>query len=291
MFFVLAGLVLTAFSFAQTDSIVTFSNLKFHTVIEKKAYTNFVQHQKDTLEAFLAVDDMLSAEDAVYLKKKFEDIFKELTSKKIETKKINAQIKLAYSTVKTNYFKTYIQEEFLSSTLLNGRYNEATASILLALIFDRLHVPYQILDSSEEFFMIANPGPNEQKLEVGIPIPIFIEQSPEFKKQYVDFLRRTGKITDMETRAHTFTELYDEKSKEQKPITLKELLGMLYYFQSERKLQLNDVNGSLDLVQKGFYLYQTPYVQMHFYDVWLKRWNNLPSGVLRISIIWFSCTG
>lgn len=264
MFFVLAGLTLAAISFAQTDSIVTFLDLKYHTVIEKKAFTNFVQHQADTLEAFLAVDDILSAEDAVFFRKKFEDICKELTAKKIETKKINAQIKLAYSIVKTNCFKTYVQEEVLSSTLLNGRYNEPTASILLAMIFDRLHIPYLILDSSEEFCMIANPGPDEQKLEVGNPVHVIIEQSPEFKKNYVDFLRRTKKIGDVEMRTHTFTELYDEKSKEQRQITLKELLGMLYYFQSGRKLELENVNGSLDMIQKGFYLYQTPYVQMHY---------------------------
>jgi len=221
MFFVLAGLMLAAFSFAQTDSIVTFSDLKFHSVVEKKAYTNFVQYQTDTLNAFLAVDDVLSSEDEVYLRKKFEDICKELTAKKIETKKINAQIKLAYSIVKSNYLKTYIQEEVLSSTLLNGRYNEFTTSIILAMIFDRLHIPYLFLDSSEEFCMIANPGPNEQKLEIGNPIPVFIENSPEFKKNYVDFLRRTKKISEAEMRSHTFIELYDEKSKEQRQITLR----------------------------------------------------------------------
>jgi len=264
MFFVLAGLMLAAFSFAQTDSIVTFSDLKFHSVVEKKAYTNFVQYQTDTLNAFLAVDDVLSSEDEVYLRKKFEDICKELTAKKIETKKINAQIKLAYSIVKSNYLKTYIQEEVLSSTLLNGRYNEFTTSIILAMIFDRLHIPYLFLDSSEEFCMIANPGPNEQKLEIGNPIPVFIENSPEFKKNYVDFLRRTKKISEAEMRSHTFIELYDEKSKEQRQITLKELLGMFYYFQSGRQLQLENTNRSLDMIQKGFYLYQTPYVQMHY---------------------------
>ncbi|MCX6307678.1 MAG: hypothetical protein NTY32_02215, partial [Bacteroidia bacterium] len=241
-----------------------FSDLKFHSVVEKKAFTNFAQKQSDTLNAFLAIDEMLTSEDAVYLKNKFEVLYKELKAKKIETKKVNAQIKLVYSTIKNNCLKAYIEEEILSSTLLYGRFNEATASILLALIFDRLHIPYQILDSSEEFFMIANPGPNEQKLEVGNPIHVYIEHTPDFKKQYVDFMRRSGKISEAEMRTHTFTELFDEKSREKKQLSLNELLGMLYYFQSARKLQLEDVHGSLALVQKGFYLYQTPYVQMHY---------------------------
>jgi len=265
MLFVLACLVQAAISIAQTDSVVTFNDLRFHSNFEKKTFTKYVQDQTDTLDAFLAVDDLLTAEDFVYLDTKFENILKELAAKKIETKKTSAQIKLVYSTVKNSCLKTYVEGEFLSSTLLNGRYNEATSCIILALIFDRLHIPYLILDSSQDFCMIANPGDNEQKLMVGNPVPIFVEQTPEFKKQYVDFMRKTGKVTELEMRSHTYEELYDEKSKEQKPITLKELLGMLYYFQSCREFGLGDVNGSLELIQKGFYLYQTPYVQMHFF--------------------------
>jgi hypothetical protein len=93
--FILAGLVQAFLTYAQTDSIVTFQDIRFHSVFEEKAFNRFVQHQTDTLDAFLAVDDLLNADDFSYLNKKFEDIFRELTAKKIEAKKTNAQIKLA----------------------------------------------------------------------------------------------------------------------------------------------------------------------------------------------------
>jgi len=272
--FFLAGLVQVAFAFAQTDSIITFSNLKFHSGFEKKAFSNFVQHQTDTLDAFLAVDEVVGEEDAVFLRNKFEDIWKELLSKKVAQKKVNAQIKLVYATVKKYGFRKFVQEEPLSSLLINGRYSETTASVVLALIFDRLHIPYLILDSYVDFAFIANPGPNEQKLDVNNPVHETFEQTDEYKKNYVEYMHRMGKITDAELRFHTYSELYDEKSKAQKPITIRELLGLEYSFQSVRKQLTKDMNVSLDLIQKGFYLYQAPYIQLQlFTDLSIKMEN------------------
>jgi len=273
--FFLAGIVQAVFAFAQTDSIVTYSNLKFHSSFERNAFSNFVQHQTDTLNAFLAVDEVVGEEDAIFLNNKFEDIWKVLTSKNIAQKKMPAQIKLIYATIKKNCFKKYIQEETVSSLLINGRYNETSASLLLALIFDRLHIPYLILDSSVDFAFIANPGPNEVKLEVGNPVHTTVELSDEFKKSYVEFMHRTGKITDAELRFHTYGELYDERAKVQKPISVKELLGIQYYMQSMKKQLIKDLNGGLDLCQKGYYLFQAPYVQIQLFAILSQKMEHL----------------
>jgi len=261
---VLTVLVQTVSSIAQTDSLLTLSDLSFHNAFEQRAYTHFVQHETDTLSAFLAVDDLLGVDDFIFLKKKFEYIWNELSSKKIEKKKGNAQINLVYSVVKNNFLKTYIQGEFVSSTLLNGRYNEVTASILLGMLFDRLHIPYQLLDSNLEFSFIANPGAKEQKLDVGPPIPVFVEPSPDYLKAYVDYLRKSGVLTELDIRTYTYQELYDRETKKQRSISLKELLGLYYYYQSEKEVGQGDLNGGLELVQKAVFLNQSPYVQIHY---------------------------
>lgn len=263
--FFLVGIMQAVFAFAQTDSIVTYSNLKFHSAFEKKAFSNFTQHQTDTLNAFLAVDEVVGEEDALFLKNKLEDIWEELTSKKIAQKKMSAQIKLIYATVKKSCFKKYIQDETVSSLLINGRYNETSASLLLALLLDRLHIPYLILDSSVDFALIANPGPKEVKLNVGNPVHTDFDQTDEYKKSYVEFMHHTGKITDAELRFHTYGELYDERAKIQKPISVKELLGIQYFLQSTKKQLIKELNISLDLCQKGYYLFQAPYIQIQLF--------------------------
>lgn len=272
---VLTVLVQTVFSNAQTDSLLTMSDLSFHNAFERKAYTNFVQHDTDTLSAFLAVDDLLGEEDFLFLKKKYENLWNELSSKKIEKKKVNAQINLVYSTVKNNFLKTYIQGEYVSSTLLSGRYNEVTASILMGLIFDRLHIPYQLLDSNLEFSFMVNPGAKEQKLDVGPPIHLSVEPSPEYLKAYMEYLRKASVLTELDLRTYTYQELYNRETKKQNPITMKELLGLYYYFQSGKEVGLGDLNGGLELIQKSVYLYQTPYIMMHYRNCLAQKMDQL----------------
>lgn len=262
---VLVGVAQAVLSFAQSDSIVTFSNLKFQSVHEKRAFDHFAHHQADTLNAFLALDDLLGSDDFVYLQNKLEEIWKELSDKKISSKKMNAQIKMVYATVKDRCMNTYAQGEFLSSTLTNGRYNEVSASVILALMFDRLHIPYQLLDSPEQFAFIANPGANEQKLEVGNPIIVHVEKTPEDKKEYVDYLRKCGVVSDLEMRTYSYAEVYDLKTMVQKPITLLELLGIGYYWQSNKEASQGNLNGGLERAQKASYLNSAPYIQYHLF--------------------------
>lgn len=275
LFFLLV-LMQNVFAFAQTDSILTFSNLKFHSAFEQKAFSNFVQSQTDTLDAFLSVDEIVTEQDAAYLKSRLEDLWNELVSKKIKKKKINAQIHLIYSTVKKNYLLKYDQDVSLSYTLLSGRYNESTAAILLAILFDRLQIPYILLDGNASFSVIANPGSNELKLEVGSILPSSVKETPEFRKSFVDNLILNGKITNDDLRFRTYDELYEEKIREQTPITLQELLGKQYYSQSIRKWRMDEFDNSLYLVQKSFYLFPAPYVRIQVYHALTSKIDRSP---------------
>lgn len=265
LLFILIVLMHHGFALANRDSILTFSNLKFHSEDEQNAFANFVQNQSDTLNAFLFVDEIVTQEDAVFLTSRLEDLWKELESKKIRKKKVNAQINLIYSTVKKNYLLKYDRDGSLSFTILNGRYNESTAAIMLAILFDRLRIPYLLLDGNATFSVIANPGPNEVKLEVGSLLPTSEKVTPEYRKSYIDNLILNGKMTSDDLRFKTYDELYEEKISVQEPITLKELLGKQYYTQSIRKWRMDEFDNSLQLVQKSMYLFPAPYVQVQVF--------------------------
>ena len=46
----------------QTDSLIRFSDLRFHSGFEKEALTNFVRHGKDIFNLFLAIDEKMTDE-------------------------------------------------------------------------------------------------------------------------------------------------------------------------------------------------------------------------------------
>ena len=65
IFFILVVAV-TGISFSQTktDSIVRFSELRFHSAFEKEAFSNFVRNNRDTFQLFLAIDSKMTPEIA-----------------------------------------------------------------------------------------------------------------------------------------------------------------------------------------------------------------------------------
>jgi hypothetical protein len=69
--------------FAQSDSLIRFSDLRFHSDFEKEAIENFVFQNQDTFNLFLAIDEKMTKEEASWRKDIYLSVFKELDDKKI----------------------------------------------------------------------------------------------------------------------------------------------------------------------------------------------------------------
>jgi len=76
------------FSQQEKDSLVLFSDLKYHSEFEKTALHNFVCQKQDTFNLFLAIDEQMTAEKATNFYKTYKSVFDELKGKKIDDKKI-----------------------------------------------------------------------------------------------------------------------------------------------------------------------------------------------------------
>lgn len=258
MFLVLVAFIPTAFSFAQTDSIVTYSNLKFHSEFEKRAFNNLVRLHTDTLDAFLAVDESMDLRTLENVHQSFSDILKELDSKKIEKKKTKAKVTLIFNTVKNKHLGTYDQDGTVTSTLLNGRYNEWTVTPIVAMLLDIHQVPYKIMYSMDQLRLVANPGPEEMDLSANNPSPIMMQYPFDYRKKYMDYLCRTGVISDAELRLRGINELFEEHSKKEKLLSIAELIGLKYFVTAQKKSKLRDYSACLIPAQKAFYLYSSP---------------------------------
>ena len=84
---------------AQTDSLIRFSDLHFHSAFEQEAFRNFVLHRRDTFKLFMAIDENITAEEGATSEGTYRSIFAELEKKKIHAKKLNKKIKLSYAVV------------------------------------------------------------------------------------------------------------------------------------------------------------------------------------------------
>ncbi|HET6558000.1 MAG TPA: hypothetical protein VFG54_11840 [Prolixibacteraceae bacterium] len=237
------------------DSLVLFSDLKFHSAFEKEAFHKFVHQKTDTFNLFLAIDEKMTKKEADELLLSYKSIFSELTARKIESKKGNNRVKLAYSTVHNRFLKKYNTNEFFPVMFRTGTYNCVSASMLYAMVYDQLKIPTKVKVSSDHVYLVANPGAHSMVIETtnpGFEKALF---DGEFKQQFVDNARRSKMISDEEYKSKSLDEIFEQLFNAVKEGTFENMPGFQYYNKALLKMQNNEIREALELFQKAYYFY------------------------------------
>lgn len=261
LLFLLIGFRIAAGSTAE-DSLVVFSDLKFHSELEKQSFTEFSRNGTEALNLFLSIDKELDEEDAAVYARKFEEIIESLENKNIASKKINKKIKVAYTAIHSQYLKRYINNSFMASIFESGEYNCVSASMLYGLVFDRVDIPYKVMISQNHAFLVANPGSNSVVVETtnpGFEQQIF---TGEFKQQYVSQLRESKQISEQEYRSKSAEEIFEAKLKEVRDADFRNLPGAQYNNLALLEFQDNNVGYGYELCQKAYYLFPDPQIRI-----------------------------
>jgi len=252
------------FSQDQQDSLVVFSGLKFHSEFEKKALTNFIQNRKDTFNLFMAIDEHMTPEIADICRSNFNQVFVELDKQKIQDKSTDRKIKIAYSVVHKQFLKKYDENVFFPQIFKEGTYDCVTASLLYALVFDRLKVPYKVMSSKNHIYLIANPGHKSVVIETTNPSFEKAIFNGNFKQQYVDNLKSSKMISDEDTQNKSVEEIFSTKFNELNESKASNLPGFQYYNKAFLLSQNSDFDKAYNLVQKAYYFFPDQQVKSLF---------------------------
>lgn len=237
------------------DSLIRFSDLRYHSDFEKEAILNFVKYQKDTFNLFLSIDEKINTEEAKGSYETYLSIFNELVQQKIAEKNIARKIKISYSTVHSRFLQKYNDNEYFPVMFRSGTFNCVSASMLYAMVFDRLAIPYKVMVSSNHVYLIGNPGAKSIVIETTNPSFEKAIFNGEFQQQYVDYLRSSKLISETEYRNKSVEEIFEEKFNQVREATFNNLPGIQYYNKALTKLQNNDFESALTLSQKAYFFY------------------------------------
>lgn len=264
-------LMLTGPAFTQlpADSIIRFSDLQFHTELERKSARNFIKNKKDTFNLFMAIDESVSNEEINSAINNFKGAFKDLEEKKIQSMKMNKKIKFCYSSIHDRFLTKYTNAEFFPAIFKNGNYNCVTASMLYAMVFDKVGIPYKVMVASDHVYLIANPGESSVVIETtnpGFEKTIF---SGEFKDQYVSYLRSSKLISESDLKSKSTEEIFEEKFNAVRPAAFNNLPGFQYYNKAITKIKNNELEEGLRLCQKAYYFFPDQQVKVLLYNALL----------------------
>lgn len=254
-------------SFAQTkDSLVRFSDIKFHSEYEKEMFNQFRKNKQNGFEFFLAIDEKMTQDKAQQFIKTYTNLVDELKADKIESRKIKRKVKTTYGEVHSRFLKKYVNNESFPTIFKNGQYNCVSASMIYSIIFDELSIPYKVMASSEHVYLIANPGDKSIVIETTNPNFMKAVFNGEYKRQYVNYLRSSKLISESEYKSKSLDEIFEQHFNEVRDASFYNLPGFQYYNAAFFHLKNNDISEGLELIQKAYFFYPDPQVKMLLYN-------------------------
>lgn len=253
------------------DSLVLFSDLKFHSELEKDAIQNYAKNKTDTFNLFLAIDEHISKELVPRYYKSYRTMLNALYTKKIDARKLEKRIKNTFTLIHDKYLRKYNDVEYFPVVLEKGTYNCVSSSILYALIFEELKIPFKVQVTTSHTYLVANPGPKSIVVETTNPKLNRSEYINDFKRQYVSQLKSLKVISEEEFKNKSLDEIFEEKVKEVKPAEFDNLIGFQYYNKGLTEYNKNKFEEAYELLQKAYFFYPSNQVRSVLYPVLINQ--------------------
>lgn len=143
------------------------------------------------LRLLLPGDDAPTVNERQYLYQRVSLLFNELDNDKVGRKSTKQKIKKIVARLKSDYLRTYAPNARLADAFRTGRYNDATAALLTALVYEEFEVEYHGYVDHWEAYLIADPDryaaevyqPGHQKHKSAAEVA--------FRRNYLELLRAT----------------------------------------------------------------------------------------------------
>ncbi|HMP98196.1 MAG TPA: hypothetical protein PKC24_00355 [Cyclobacteriaceae bacterium] len=159
------------------------------------------------------------------------------------------QVKAMHRALHDTFLKSYRQYASFNDLFENGDYDCLTGTTLFALVFDKLGIDYQIIETNYHVFILLNPNTKNQ---------ILIESTDPVNGLITDY-------TTIQNRLNTYRKLEaDEVKKDQyayryqeeifREIDIYELVGLTYFNESVKQFNKGKlIEASVSLVVAGTY--------------------------------------
>ncbi|MCF8224371.1 MAG: hypothetical protein K9J30_00680 [Bacteroidales bacterium] len=247
----------TAQIFAQPGSLVSLSDITYHSDLEKSTFCNKSDSVSVPFEFYLAIDPGISGKDATHYRDSMNLALNFLEQENIGKKKPSQKISLICDFVYDRYLKEYDPDVTLPVTMQEGRYNSLTAGILSTLILKELDIPYYVMASGFNIFIVSYPGSGSVAMEFPDPGKEREAYSNRYKRNYVYDLRQSYKISETEYTSKSVDEIFVAWTNKAEIINESVLAGMQYYFEAESNLQQQQYKEAYELAKKAYYFYQS----------------------------------
>lgn len=142
-----------------------------------------------------------------------------------------------YFFVHKKFLKNYVQFASLENTIIKGNYDCLTGTALYALFLSELDIDHVIVENNFHIYLLLYPGSEQEiLLETTDPMYGFITDQTEVAR-----LKEEYKAANMASQAKVQLAMDLDRK-----LSGSELLGLLFYNQSVKMVNLGDMDAAID---------------------------------------------
>ena len=248
------------------DSLVNPQEIVFQTEIEKSTFLRYIDDSTSDnfLKTVLLTASQTSMDEMAASSKKLNDFALQMKNERIDAMKEKKKIKFIYDKVHSTFLKLYVNPVYFSSIFKDGTYNCVTASALFAYVFDELHIPYVIMESSDHVFLLTYPKTLNISVETTNPISGSYSYNSKMQETYVNYLKSNKIISEEESKQKSVSELFKSYFFHENSINEKRLAGLQYYNGGIEKMTTGKFAEAYSQFEKAYALY--PSKKMTFFS-------------------------
>jgi tetratricopeptide (TPR) repeat protein len=240
------------------DTLVWLNELSFSTSREKDAFYKAIQEQQPDYFKLFNYDKLPETD---YRKNKFYTFLKGLDIGDKGGKKNSKRVKYIYENVHTAFLTKYQAKNSFSEIFETGFYNCVSATALYCMAFEYFKIPYVIKEKPNHVYPVAYPQTDIVVVETTNPMVGSISFSEQFKRAYIENLRKQKLVSNHEVQSTDATSLFDQYffGKESE-VTLSQLVGIQYMNDGIFKFEEEDFSTSYKQWEKAYMFYKTDQV-------------------------------
>jgi len=236
------------------DSIVSFTDLHFHSDFERAEITKFENNaQPDYFALFLVADKKITPVDYYQFKDRIATIITLFQKKSFERLKEKKKVSKVYNQVQEQLMDKYVETAVFSNLFQKGEYQCVTSSMLFTYVFNQLSIPYEINFEPGHVFLIAYPASAKVMVQTTNPNKGVFVYDNGFKSNFIQYLRKNKLISKDEYENKSIDDLFTEYYLKTEVASLKELAAMQYSNLAIQNLQKNEILESFQYMLKAYY--------------------------------------
>ncbi len=237
------GFCTLCFSVRAQDSLVRYSELHFNSAFEEKTLQTYFQQgdKADIIDLFLTTFGKKEPYSSKLAHDQINACVTKLekeTSRDTEPKKV----KEIYQYIHKTFFKVYKLNNSFCDIFEKGEYNCVSASALYAIVFQKMNIPFQIVEAPQHVFVVAYPQSHKILIETTIPDKGYYIFNDTYIQKFVKYMYEGKLISKEEYENKPAGELFNTYYFKNNGLSLVELAGIQYcnyyvYFAEDEKYE------------------------------------------------------